>query len=143
MGTPKSRGNFLFKRDPHLVEMLICILLQHNESNEDIDYTPERRLVLRCPVMAQVKHLLRYRRIIIVSNQGGIETFLEHGKCLHTTLLADNNDTSIPEKMFRSCHEWALRQQAAFRGMVYIFVRLVMLNERVDRHFYEVWIPLK
>ena len=69
--------------------------------------------------------------------------FLEHGKCLHTTLLADNNDTSIPEKMFRSCHEWALRQQAAFRGMVYIFVRLVMLNERVDRHFYEVWIPLK
>ena len=37
----------------------------------------------------------------------------------------------------------ALRQQAAFRGMVYIFVRLVMLNEKADKHFYEVWVPLK
>ena len=69
--------------------------------------------------------------------------FLEHGKCLYTTLLADNNDPSIPEKMFRSCHEWALRQQVTFRGMVYIFVRLVMLNEKADKHFYEVWVPLK
>lgn len=69
--------------------------------------------------------------------------FLEHGKCLYTTLLADNNDPSIPEKMFRSCHEWALRQQVTFRGMVYIFVRLVLLNEKADKHFYEVWVPLK
>lgn len=77
------------------------------------------------------------------ANNGDRGMFLEHGKCLYTTLLADNDDTSIPEKMFRSCHEWALRQQAAFRGMVYIFVRLVMLNEKVDKHFYEVWVPLK
>ena len=77
------------------------------------------------------------------ANNGDRGMFLEHGKCLHTTLLADNNDTSIPEKMFRSCHEWALREQAAFRGMVYIFVRLVMLNEKADKHFYEVWVPLK
>lgn len=77
------------------------------------------------------------------ANNGDRGMFLEHGKCLYTTLLADNDDTSIPEKMFRSCHEWALRQQAAFRGMVYIFVRLVMLNEKADKHFYEVWVPLQ
>jgi len=43
------------------------------------------------------------------ANNGDRGMFLEHGKCLYTTLLADNDDTSIPEKMFRSCHEWALR----------------------------------
>ena len=65
-----------------IVNGMDACLGQHNESNEDIDYTPERRLVLRCPVMAQVKHLLRYRRIIIVSNQGGIEAFPMLQKCL-------------------------------------------------------------
>ena len=75
------------------------------------------------------------------SNDRGM--FLEHGKCLYTTLLADNDDTSIPEKMFHSCHEWALQHQISFRGTVYIFVRLVMLNKEADKHFYEVWVPLK
>ena len=71
------------------------------------------------------------------------KVFLEHGKCLYTTLLADNNDTSIPEKMFQLCHEWAKQQQVSFRGVVYIFVRLIMLNRNIDKHFYEVWVPLK
>ena len=35
-------------------------------------------------------------------------------------MLADNNDTSVPEKMFSLCHAWAKENQAAFRGMVYI-----------------------
>ena len=35
-----------------IVNGMDACLGQHNESNEDIDYTPERRLVLRCPVMA-------------------------------------------------------------------------------------------
>lgn len=71
------------------------------------------------------------------------KVYLEHGKCLYTTLLADNNDTSVPEKMFSLCHVWAKKNQAAFRGMVYIFVRMAMLNEDVDQHIYEVWVPLK
>lgn len=69
--------------------------------------------------------------------------YLEHGKCLYTTLLADNNDTSVPEKMFSLCHAWAKKNQAAFRGMVYIFVRMAILNEDADQHIYEVWVPLK
>lgn len=69
--------------------------------------------------------------------------YLEHGKCLYTTLLADNNDTSVPERMFSLCHAWAKENQADFRGMVYIFVRMAMLNENADQHIYEVWVPLK
>lgn len=71
------------------------------------------------------------------------KVYLEHGKCLHTTLLADNNDTSVPERMFSLCHAWAKENQAAFRGMVYIFVRMAILNENADQHIYEVWVPLK
>ncbi len=69
--------------------------------------------------------------------------YLEYGKCLYTTLLADNSDTSIPEKMFSLCHEWAEQNHAAFRGMVYIFIRMSMLSGQGDKHFYEVWVPLK
>ena len=69
--------------------------------------------------------------------------YLERGKCLHTTLLADNNDTSVPERMFSLCHAWAKENQAAFRGMAYIFVRMAVLNDDVDQHIYEVWVPLE
>ena len=84
----------------------------------------------------------------VVKPAGKIEhekqnVYLEHGKCLYTTLLADNNDTSVPEKMFSLCHAWAKENQAAFRGMVYIFVRMAMPNEDIDKHIYEVWVPLK
>ena len=71
------------------------------------------------------------------------ETFLEHGKCLYTTLIADNNDPSVPEKMFDRCHNWAAEHKASFRGVVYIFIRFVMLKKNTDQHFYEVWVPLK
>ena len=71
------------------------------------------------------------------------ETFLEHGKCLYTTLIADNNDPSVPEKMFDLCHNWATEHKASFRGVVYIFIRFVMLKKNTDQHFYEVWVPLK
>lgn len=69
--------------------------------------------------------------------------FLEHGRCLYATFIADNNDPSIPEKMFALCHNWAKEHHAAFRGMVYIFIRFVMLNGNADQHFYEVWVPLQ
>lgn len=69
--------------------------------------------------------------------------YLEHGKCLYATLLADNDDTSVPERMFSLCHAWANKNQAVFRGMVYIFVRMAMQNEDADKHIYEVWVPLK
>lgn len=69
--------------------------------------------------------------------------YMEHGKCLHTTLLADNNDTSVPEKMFSLCHAWAKENHALFRGIVYIFVRMAILDEDADKHIYEVWVPLK
>lgn len=68
---------------------------------------------------------------------------LEGEECLYTTLIADNNDNSIIEKMFPLCHEWAAKHQVAFRGVVYIFIRFVMLKERTDRNYYEIWIPLK
>ena len=69
--------------------------------------------------------------------------YLEHGKCLYTTLLADNSDTSVPEKMFSLCHAWAEKNQAVFRGIAYIFVRMAMPNEIADKHVYEIWVPLK
>lgn len=69
--------------------------------------------------------------------------FLENGKSLYTTLIADNNDTTIMEKMFYLCHEWASKKNLSFRGVAYIFIRCVMLNEPTDRNYYEVWIPLK
>lgn len=69
--------------------------------------------------------------------------FLEYGKCLYTTLIADNNDTSIMEKMFVLCHEWAKQHNISFRGVVYIFIRFVMLDEHTDKNCYEIWIPLK
>lgn len=73
----------------------------------------------------------------------GKNAYLAHGRCLYTTLLADNNDISIPERMFSLCYEWAKENQAVFQGVVYIFVRMAMLNGDADKHFYEIWVPLK
>ncbi len=68
---------------------------------------------------------------------------LEGGRCLYTTLIADNNDNTLMEKMFVLCHRWAEEHQEAFRGVVYIFIRFVVLEEQTDENYYEVWIPLK
>lgn len=68
---------------------------------------------------------------------------LEGGRCLYTTLIADNNDNTIMEKMFILCHQWAKEHHEAFRGVVYIFIRFVILEEQTDENYYEVWIPLK
>jgi len=45
--------------------------------------------------------------------------------------------------MFDLCHNWATEHKASFRGVVYIFIRFVMLKKNTDQHFYEVWVPLK
>lgn len=68
---------------------------------------------------------------------------LEGGRCLYTTLIAENNDNTLMEKMFVLCHQWAKEHQETFRGVVYIFIRFVILEEQTDENFYEVWIPLK
>lgn len=68
---------------------------------------------------------------------------LEGGRCLYTTLIADNNDNTLLEKMFVLCHQWAKEHQEAFRGVVYIFIRFIILEEQTDENYYEVWIPLK
>lgn len=68
---------------------------------------------------------------------------LEGRKCLYTTLIVDNNDDTVAEKMFVLCHKWAAEHKKVFCGMVYIFIRFVILNEQTDRNYYEVWIPLK
>lgn len=68
---------------------------------------------------------------------------LEGGRCLYTTLIAENNDNTLMEKMFVLCHQWAKEHQETFRGVVYIFLRFVILEEQTDENFYEVWIPLK
>lgn len=74
-------------------------------------------------------------------NRGNL--LLEGGRCLYTTLIADNNDNTLMEKMFVLCHQWAKEHQEIFRGIVYIFIRFVILGERTDENYYEVWIPLK
>lgn len=38
----------------------------------------------------------------------GNSVFLEHGRCLYTAFIADNNDPSIPEKMFALCFDQSL-----------------------------------
>lgn len=76
-------------------------------------------------------------------NQYEHEARLECGKCLYTTLIADDDDTTVPERMFSLCHEWANRHGVSFRGVVYIFSRFVTLNGSNDRYYYEVWVPLK
>lgn len=82
---------------------------------------------------------------LLKSEKGGQDKnlLLEGRKCLYTTLIADNNDDSIAEKMFDLCHKWAAEHREVFCGMVHIFIRFVMLREQTDRNFYEVWIPLK
>ena len=70
-------------------------------------------------------------------------SLLEGGRCLYTTLIADNNDNTLMEKMFILCHQWAKEHQEAFRGVVYIFIRFVILEEETDKNYYEVWIPLE
>lgn len=77
------------------------------------------------------------------TGQSGNEARLQCGRCLHTTLIADNDDASIPERMFSLCQEWATRHNASFVGVVYIFIRFVTLKEQADRNHYEVWIPLR
>lgn len=68
---------------------------------------------------------------------------LEGGRCLYTTLIADNNDNTLLEKMFVLCQQWAKEHQEAFRGVVYIFIRFIILKEQTDKNYYEVWMPLK
>lgn len=69
--------------------------------------------------------------------------YLENGRCLYTTISADNNDNSIMDKMFFRAHEWAEKNHEEFRGIVYIFIRFIMLDEQTEQNFYEIWIPLK
>lgn len=72
------------------------------------------------------------------------ETYLlEGGRCLYTTLIAENNDNTLLEKMFVLCHQWAKEHQETFRGIVHIFIRFVKLEEHTDENYYEVWMPLK
>lgn len=68
---------------------------------------------------------------------------LEYGKCLYTTLIADEREESIMERMYDLCYKWAKEHEMSFRGVVYIFVRFVMMGEQTNYHCYEVWVPLK
>lgn len=68
---------------------------------------------------------------------------LEHGKCAHIILEADNDDNSIMEEMFLKSYKWAEEQKINFCGIVYIFIRFVTLDKQTERNFYEIWIPIK
>jgi DNA-binding transcriptional MerR regulator len=61
--------------------------------------------------------------------------FLEDGKCLYTTIAADNDDNSIMDKMFSLAYKWAAEHKEAFRGVVYIFIRFIMLNDHKRNEF--------
>lgn len=69
--------------------------------------------------------------------------YLEHGKCLHTVLEAVSHDDSLMEKMFFAAYQWAEKNNAVFKGVVYIFIRFVELSGLTERNFYEIFIPLK
>ena len=69
--------------------------------------------------------------------------YLEHGKCLHTVLEAVSHDDSLMEKMFFAAYQWAEKNNAVFKGVVYIFIRFVELSGQTERNFYEIFIPLK
>lgn len=77
------------------------------------------------------------------SDKGNQKLVLGGGECLYTTLIADNNDNSVIEKTFVLCHKWAAEHQMSFHGVVYIFIRFVILNKQTDKNYYEVWLPLK
>ncbi len=71
------------------------------------------------------------------------ETLLDYGKCLYTTFAVDIDDISVPKRMFTICNEWAKQHHAAFRGVVYIFIRFVMLQGRKEQYCHEMWAPLR
>lgn len=68
---------------------------------------------------------------------------LEGGKCLYTVIEGDNNDESILDQMFIKCHEWANNNNISLRGLAYVFIRFMMINEVNERNFYEIWLPIK
>ncbi len=81
-----------------------------------------------------------------IPNEKGIDKtrILEGGKCLYTTLIVDfNDDGTIWEKMFMLGKQWISDYQVSFCGVVYIFIRFVMLGEKADKGYYEVWIPVR
>lgn len=69
--------------------------------------------------------------------------FLEHGKCVHVILEADNDDNSIMQEMYAKSYEWATERQIAFCGVAYIFIRFILFGEQTEQNFYEIWIPIK
>ena len=71
------------------------------------------------------------------------EKYLKCGKCLYTTIVADNDDSSIMEQMFMRVSEWSKEHQIQLCGVAYIFIRFIMLNGSVEKNYYEVWIPIK
>lgn len=77
------------------------------------------------------------------SSDNNKSLLLEGGRCLYTTLTADNNDNTVMEKMLILCHQWAKEHQETFRGVAYIFIRFVILGKQTDENYYEVWIPLE
>lgn len=76
-------------------------------------------------------------------NEMSGEKYLKCGKCLYTTIVADNDDSSIMEQMFMRVSEWSKEHQIQLCGVAYIFIRFIMLNGSVEKNYYEVWIPIK
>lgn len=76
-------------------------------------------------------------------NAASGETLLKGGKCLYTTIVADNDDNSIMEKMFEQVTEWSKEHHTQLCGVAYIFIRFITLNGSAEKNYYEVWIPIK
>lgn len=76
-------------------------------------------------------------------NEMSGEKYLKCGKCLYTTIVADNDDSSIMEQMFMRVSEWSKEHHIQLCGVAYIFIRFIMLNGSVEKNYYEVWIPIK
>jgi hypothetical protein len=81
------------------------------------------------------REILRYYEEIGLINPKRNQDNQYRGKCLYTTIAADNDDNSIMDKMFSLAYKWAAEHKEAFRGVVYIFIRFIMLNDHKRNEF--------
>jgi hypothetical protein len=78
------------------------------------------------------------------SNESNKEAlYLEEGKSLYTVIVADSKNNIIMEDMYSAAYRWADEHNVEFKGVVYIFIRLILFKEQSEQNFYEVWIPIK
>ena len=83
--------------------------------------------------------------VVRQDNGGGAGelTCLIDGRSLYTVISVHNDDNSVMESAFTSTMKWCQQHGESVRGVVYIFTKLLLMREKQERNYYEVWVPLK